>query len=247
MSEFLPSRGQCPVGRVAQARVSDGIEQLTSAAGIAVGGLRVERGGVVLDQGFWPVGALQSVGIKAVLQIEDERPIARDRFVSFDADVGLAEPIWNENVARTVAVLRDQLLDAVGIDIIEGRAVCLVAGAVVEGSVKGDAVPRQRAFLRARQEIVDKACEAGRRRNRRRRLGWQVCGFSAAEPRHERGGSGERHSKPHHATPRAAGLICERPASSTLSRARRDALRSRPARSAIGSHRAGCRRRRDSW
>jgi hypothetical protein len=63
---------------MAESGIGLGVEELTGPARVAVCGLRVERGRVVLNQRLGPIGPPQRIGIKAVLELEDERPVRSD-------------------------------------------------------------------------------------------------------------------------------------------------------------------------
>ncbi len=109
----------------------------------------------------------------------------------------LSEPVWHEREAGSVAVLRNQGFDAVGIIAIEGNAVQIVARAVVEPSVKPDAVPGERTIVRIRAQEVIEVREAWVRCGRRG-LGWR-CLLLARQIgplrviRDERGGREKHH------------------------------------------------------
>src|SRR5580704_8995798 len=125
--------------------------------------------------------------------------------------MGLAKPVWHPVVAGSVAVLRDQMFDAVGISTVEGHAMGLVARADVDGPIKCYAVPCQRAFIRARQEIVCSAGEARRRRGGRRRFQRQVGTLDRAGHRPQQATRQQQRGKPHlsdlaHPIPTAAKM-----------------------------------------
>src|SRR6185437_7322957 len=156
-------------GWMAQARIGLGVEQLPGAAGIAVRGLLVERGGVVLNQRLRPVRPLQRERIEAVLDVEDERPAGRDGLLALDAKIGLSKAIRRDRVLRPIAGLLDQRFDPIGIVAVERGAVRLVAGPVIEPPVEPDAAPGERAIVGAAGQKVVEAREA-RLRPRRRGL-----------------------------------------------------------------------------
>ena len=158
---------------MAEPGVSLGVEELPCPARIPVRGLLIERRRVVLNQRLRAVGALQRERIKAVLELEDERPVRRDRLLALDARMGLAEPVRRDRVMRPIAILLDQRVDPVGVIAVERGAVRLISGAVVEPPVQSDAVPGERAIIWIRDQEVVKAREARLRSGRR---GWTGAG-----------------------------------------------------------------------
>ncbi len=183
---------------MAQSGVSLGVEQLPRATGIAVCGLLIERGRVVLNQRLRAVGPLQGVGIEAVLEVEDERPVRGDGLLALDADIGLPESVRRDRVVRLTAVLLDQRIDPVRVVAVEWGAMELVARAIVEPPVEGDSLPRERAIVgTAGQKVID-AGEAGlgrrrRKRRERRLLARQIGG--ARFPCRERDRSEKRNGR----------------------------------------------------
>jgi hypothetical protein len=86
----------------------------------------------------------------------------------------LSEPIWHDCVAGSIAVLRNQRFDAVGIVAVERNAVRLITRAHVNSSVEPDAVPSERTIVRIRNQKIVKARKA---RLRLRRRGLSECGL----------------------------------------------------------------------
>ena len=156
----LAAGGQRAERRMAETGVSLGVEQLPGATRIAVCGLLIKRGRVVLNQRLRPVSPLQGEGIKAVLELEDERPVRSDGLHALDAEMRLSKPVRHDRIERLIARLLDERFNPVGIIAIERDAVRLIAGAVVEPSVERDAVPGERAIVGTRRQEVIEAREA---------------------------------------------------------------------------------------
>jgi hypothetical protein len=98
---------------MAEPDIGLGVEELPSPARVSVCGLSVERSRIVFNHRLRAVGALQRVGIKTVLKLED-RPVRDDRLDALEADMRLPKPVRYERESGSIAVLRNGVSTPLG-------------------------------------------------------------------------------------------------------------------------------------
>ena len=143
--------GERTESRIADAEVPNRVIKLAGAARVAVCVLEGERSAIVLHERPRTIDEVAGIGVEPGFQRADERPARkpRNRLLHIDADDRLVDPVGRPQPLGAVALLADEVRDAVAITRVETRAIGSVAEADVERRIDGEARVAQGTIRRA--------------------------------------------------------------------------------------------------